>query len=232
MKSPQLRFVLTLCAGLTAVAAFAGTPKRSSSPIIITPPAIPDGSIASRAPFPAARPFDDVKKPDGQAIDTSMAPNTPSTTPQTLPAPAPQIAILVPQPSIMEPGTSLTGRAVAGVSAPLDSARIVPSLQATTISAREETLNDIENRVRTSETAIAVMKRSVDEMSEAGRTQFHAAHAEANDRVKELKRSIKAARDADEAQWDSSRSQVASHYAAYADAMGRIDAAAGITPAP
>ncbi len=41
--------------------------RRSGWPFAVTSPAIKDGSNFSRAPFPAARPFDDVKAPDGEA---------------------------------------------------------------------------------------------------------------------------------------------------------------------
>jgi hypothetical protein len=131
----------------------------------------------------------------------------------------------------MTPGTSLTGRATAGVSAPLDAARVGTTLQAGVFASREDLLNDLENRIRASEASIAVMKRSVDEMSAAGRDQFHAANAEAIARAKSLKQSIRDARDANESNWEQIRGQLASDYSAYADAMGRIDASAGITPA-
>lgn len=42
--------------------------------IEMTPPAIPNGSNWSRAPLPAKRPFDDMKAPDGQAIDSLPLP--------------------------------------------------------------------------------------------------------------------------------------------------------------
>lgn len=226
MKHPQLTLILGLGATL-AVSAFGATPNRSSSPIIIPRPAIPDGSIQSRAPFPGERPFDDVKGPDGIAIDNTIPPNTPATTPEPLPAPAPKIAVLVPQ---NPAAVGMTG-ASGSVSAPLDAARITPTLQAAAISTRDETISDIENRMRTSETAIAVMKRSVDQMSPEGRTQFHAANAEVSERAKALRKSIRAARDANESNWESARGQLASDFAAYADALARIDAAAGVTPA-
>src|SRR4051812_44877733 len=115
MKYPQLTLMLGL--GTTLVlSAFAGTPNRSSSPIVIPRPSIPDGSIQSRAPFPGERPFDDVKRPDGIAIDTPTPPNTPSTTPEPLPAPAPKIAVLVPA---TPDAVGMTGPA-GSVSAPLD----------------------------------------------------------------------------------------------------------------
>jgi hypothetical protein len=234
MKSPHIRFVSLLVIGAVSSTApiFAGTPNRSSSPIIITRPAIPDGSVASRAPFVAARTFDDVQRPNGQPIDRNVAPNTYSTTPEPLPAPPPQIAILVPTPSPLDPGTSLTGRVFMGVSAPLDAARVTPALQGTSLSGSEEVISDVENRIRASEISIALMKRTVDEMSPSGRDLFHSANAEVNNAEKPLRRSIRAARNANESNWETARATLAADYAAYADALARIDAAAGITPAP
>lgn len=230
MKSPHHQFLI-LAVGALACAStastFALTPKRTSSPVVITRP-INDGSIASHAPFLAARPFDDAKRPDGQAID-AVPPNTPSTTPEPLPAPPPKIAILQPQPSTA-PGTSPTGRVMVSVSAPLDAGRVAPSLQASAMAAREEAVSDMENRIRTSETSLAVMRRSTNEMSPEGRAQFHSATAEVNAKEKVLRGSIKAARKANEANWETARTRLAADYTAYAEALARIDVAAGVTP--
>jgi hypothetical protein len=232
MKYPTVRFV-TLLTGIAACSGigttYAGTANRSSSPVVLTRPAVKDGSVQSMAPFIAARPFDDTKKPDGQAIDAGVPPNTPVTTPEPLPAPAPQVAILQPPPAAAT-GLLPTGRAIAGVSAPLDAARFGPTLQATSMAGREQVINDLENRMRASESAVATMRRTVDEMSADGRAQFHAANADVNAKEKALRESIKAARKADATNWETSRAQLAADYAAYADALARIDAAAGITP--
>ena len=63
--------LVTLFIGVMAAAGFSQTER----PIVMTRPAIQDGSNASRAPIPAARQFDDVKAPDGQAVD-QIAPST------------------------------------------------------------------------------------------------------------------------------------------------------------
>src|SRR6185295_18677403 len=98
------------------------------------------------------------------------------------------------------------------------------------MASREEAISDVENRMRTTETAIAVMKRSVDQMSPEGRNQFHTANTEVGERAKALRKSIRAAREANDSNWESARGQLASDFAAYADALARVDAAAGITP--
>lgn len=81
---------LPLFIGVIATASFAQTQK----PIVMTPPAVPDGSNWSRAPLPAARQFDDVKPADGLAID-QLPPNTPSSNIEA-PIPPPRVAIMQP----------------------------------------------------------------------------------------------------------------------------------------
>lgn len=226
--SPARFFPLVLLSTALAATGWAGTPTRSSSPVIITRPAINDGSIASRAPFLAARPFDDARRPDGKAFGDNVPPNTAATTPEPLPAPAPKFAIL--QPAAPITAGSPTGRVGVAVSQPLDAARVAPALRSVPLSARHETVSDIENRIRASETALATMRSSVSEMSVAGRNQFRSAVAEVNAREKPLRRAIRAARKSDDAGWDSARSELAADYESYAQALARIDVAAGITP--
>jgi hypothetical protein len=87
MKQPHTSFV-TLLIGLMSTAGFSQTVeiRSPSQTVAITPPAIQDGSNWSRAPLPAKRQFDDVKAPDGQAIDI------PASTTEV--AAAPRVAIM------------------------------------------------------------------------------------------------------------------------------------------
>lgn len=221
-------FALSGLLALGLSSAGAATPQRSSAPRIITPPAINDGSIASRAPFLAARPFDDARGPDGKAFD-DFPPNTLSTTPQPLPPPPPRFAIFQKRPSTV-PGTSPTGRVASGVSAPLDAPRLMAALRATSADTRHEAISDLENRVRASETALAVMRGTQGEMSAQGREQFRAASSDFWAAERPLRKSILAARKADGAEWDNARVRLQSDLDSYAQAVARIDAAAGITP--
>jgi hypothetical protein len=66
-------------------------------------------------------------------------------------------------------------------------------------------------------------------MGAAGRQQFDAAAEDVKEKAKQLKKSLKDARKATDAQWDASRAQVAADYEAYAAAVARVDAATGAT---
>src|SRR4051812_20717901 len=106
MNPSRIRILTLLfgaCAGLCLTATAQNSARRSGT-VIITPPAINDGSMQSRAPFPSARPFDDVKGPDGVAIDI-LPPNTAATSPEPFLPPAPRFAILQPR-TPTTPGTS------------------------------------------------------------------------------------------------------------------------------
>jgi len=233
MKYSHTRFIAftigAVAAGLSAVSA------QSTKPVIITPPAVKDGSNASRAPFPAAREFDDVKAPDGQAIDNT-APNTPAANlePAIPPAPvavlqpAPATAIVVaPAPTVVvtEPVLTPTGRSTVVVASSLDAAAFTPIILSTTMASRDQMLSDIEMRLTNSEKAMDTFRSSVSQMSADGRRQFGLAEEAVKDSAKELKKSIKAAKKAtDDAEWNSARAQLAADYAAYAAAVASVDA--------
>lgn len=73
------RIIATLTLGALACAGLPLSHAQSTQPVVVSPPAVQDGSNWSRAPFPAKRQFDDVKGPDGRAIDRTVPPNTPAT---------------------------------------------------------------------------------------------------------------------------------------------------------
>ena len=103
----------SLLAALTAAILFAGvsTGFAKTRPTVITPPAVNNGSNWSRAPFPAARQFDDVKSADGRAID-QVGPNGPTANNEPEVAPA-RVAIMqkTPAPAVVaEPTLMPTGR--------------------------------------------------------------------------------------------------------------------------
>lgn len=216
--------------GLTAVAlfpAYAGTPKRAESPVVVSPAAVPNGSSWSRAPFPAARPQNDVTPPNGEAFDQDLPPNTPATTPAPeAPPPAP-IAIFQPD---VDPGTLPTGRATVAASTSLDAARVDPMLRSAMFENRDSVIDDIEGRVDRTERAIRNMNRSENQMSATGRDQFIALRDEVKSRQRAVEQSIRAAERASAANWENARLQLAADYAAYANAVARLDAAAGVAP--
>lgn len=131
MKS-HLR-IITLTLGLGALAG-GGLYAQSAKPVVITPPAVQNGSNWSRAPFPAQRQFDDVKGPDGHAIDQMVPPNSPATnlepavpvasTTYVAPAPVPATTTVVAVPA--DPALTPTGRPTVMATPAAHSERIVP----------------------------------------------------------------------------------------------------------
>lgn len=103
----SLAFLFTTAILLAGVS----TASAQSRPTVITPLAIKDGSNWSRAPFAAARQFDDVKPADGRAIDQVGA-NSATTKLEPVVAPA-KVAIMqrTPSPTVVsEPVLMPTGR--------------------------------------------------------------------------------------------------------------------------
>lgn len=207
----------------------AGTPKSPSAPVVITRPAIPDGSNFSRAPFPASRPQNDVTPPNGEAIDLNVPPNTPATTPEPYAPPPAAIAILQPRTNV-EPGLMPTGRPTTGAAVALDATRVEPSIRVATFENRSEVLGGLRNRLQQTKTTLAEFRRTENEMSAEGRTQFKSAMDEVKSREKALDKSLRAAERASSSEWDAARAQLVADYDAYAAAVARIDAAAGIAP--
>jgi hypothetical protein len=234
MKYPNSRLAFAAL-GAVALTSFSTTLfAQSRKPIVVTPPAINDGSNASRAPFIAARPADDVKRPDGQPIDQNVPPNTPATDTEPNAIPEARVAIMQPaRPAgiMADPGLLPTGRSNVSVATSLESTTFVPTIRAGMHESRDQLVTDIESRVKTSGSAMASIRRTSNQMSAEGRAAFTAAEDEVKDREKALKKSIKAARKASATEWEAARAQLAADYEAYATALARIDAAAGVAPA-
>jgi hypothetical protein len=234
---------------LTIGALVAGLPSLSaqnsrnsdpnSKPTVITPPAVNNGSTWSRAPFPAARPFDDTKAPDGQAID-NIPPNTPATNTEPPVPPAP-IAVLQPATptypagaiAVITPEQVLTptGRSTVAISSSMDATTYVPTIHAASFATRDQVIADIDNRVKNSEAGLTTVRGTLNEMSADGRRAFNAAADDVKDKAKALRKSIDKARKAKDADWDNARAQLAADYEAYAAALARIDAFGGAAPA-
>ena len=230
MKHPHTRFI-TLAIGAIAAVLPSVSAQSETRPVVITPPAINDGSNWSRAPFPAARKFDDVKAPDGQAVDKVGA-NAPAANIEP-PTPPARVAILqpTPAPSLTEtPGLMPTGRTTVAVSTAVDAATFAPTIRSSMLSSRDPLLADIETRMSTSEKALASMRSSTNQMSAEGRQQFTVASDDVKEKSKALKKSIKEARKASDQNWETARAQLAADYEAYAAALARVDATAGIAP--
>ncbi len=211
----------------SAPAAVAETHKRASAPVIITPPAVPDGSNASRAPFPAARWQNDVVPPSGEAFPQNMPPNTPSTTPAPIAPPVATVAILQPK---VAPGLMPTGHPTVGAAAALAPAQMENGIRNAPFESRDDLIDGIRVRMRSSETTMVEFRHSESEMSPEGRSQFDALKDQVKERQDALEKSIRTAGRASSADWDQARAQLASDYDAYAVALSQVDAAVGVAP--
>lgn len=228
MKLSPRTFVLltgTLLSGMLSVTAQQENPRLT----VIPRPTVSDGSNASRAPFPADRPFDDTKAPDGQAVDQELPPNTPATEPPA--PPPPTVAIFQADRPASEATLSMTGRPTVGIATSLDAPRVTTTIRGQSDTARDQLIADIETRLDASQTALRGFRSSTREMSAESRDQFEAAADDLKAKEKALKKSLKAARKADAQEWNNARTQLAADYEAYAAAAARIDALAGIAPA-
>ncbi len=225
----QHRFASSLAlATLLLSTALAQTANR---PTVITIPTPNTGSNASRAPFLAARQFDDAKRPDGLAIDRSGANSDVANIEPAIPTA--QFAILQPTPApnlLSDPGLMPTGRSAVAASTLVNASAFGPTIRGTPIAERDQIIADLEARVRNSETAMTGFRNSATEMSADGRRVFKAADDEVTAKANALKKSVRAARKASATEWDAARAQLAADVEAYGAALARVDAAAGLLP--
>jgi len=232
MKHSHSCLVTSLAIGaLLATGLSSASAQSNQQPTVITPPAVKDGSNWSRAPFPAARSFDDVNGPNGKAID-ELGANSPVAKIEP-PVPPARVAIL--QPAITpsptniaaDPGLLPTGRSTVAAASSINAHVYAPTIRAASISTREQVIADIETRMKTSEAAMGTFRSSASQMSADGRRTFKGADDEVKDKAAALKKSIRAARKANDAAWDNARAQLAADYEAYGAALARVDVAAG-----
>ncbi len=227
MKFVNSRSLLAVIGLISA----AGVYAQPASKVYVVPRApIQDGSNASRAPFPAHRLNDDVKAPNGQALDQDLPPNTPATEP--LPPPPPTVAILQrTSPSINEPTLAMTGRPTTGVTATLAPQQVAAAINGQDFSTREKLIDDIEVRVRSSEGVVRGFRDTELEMSPEARASFDAKAKDLEVKLNALRASSRAARAASDSEWAAARTQLAADYQAYVTTAASIDAAAGLPPA-
>lgn len=230
MKS-RLSLILSAALALPTFSPAIAQVVENRKPIVISAPAIQNGSSASRAPFLAQRTFDDAQRPNGQPIDLDVPPNTPATDPEPDPLPEPRVAIFQPSPApaIADPGLLPTGRTTVSVATALDSHTVLPTIRAGMFESREQLIADIDNRLNNADRALASIRASRAQMSATGRDQFKAAEDDVKAREKALRKSLRAARNASAAEWETARNQLAADYEAYAAALARVDAATGVS---
>ncbi len=217
--NPRLVHVLLGALALGGISS-ALAANATRAPIILTPPAIPDGSNASRAPFPAKRPLDDVKPMDGQSIDPDVPPNTPAT---DIPAPPPPRVAVLQRPASTEPTLLPTGRVNTTAAAAADGARIVPGLRVMAFESRDTMLAEVDARVDATGAQINANRDIMRDLSAEPRERFKDAATVVEERERALRHSIKEARKADAAGWEAARAQLANDYDAFAAAAANFD---------
>lgn len=228
MKSQRILATLAIgslsLAGLSNAAA-----QQGGKPVVITPPAVQDGSNWSRAPFPAQRRYDDLKSPDGQAIDQNSPGNSEATNIEP-PVPPARVAILQPTApagvavataTTPEPVLAPTGRVA--VATTLDAATFGPSIRAATHANKNQIIADIESRLNATDAAIGNARSA---LSSSGRQAFATAEDTVKQKAKALRKSLDNARKASAAEWENARMQLAADFDAYAAAIANIDATA------
>src|SRR5439155_4904246 len=112
--------------------------------------------------------------------------------------------------------------------APFEAATYTSTIRTAPISSRDQIVPEIEVRLHNSEEALATMRGTKKQMSAEGRQAFEAAEADARQQAKALRKSIKTAKNTNDAQWESAREQLAADYDTYAATLARIDAASGV----
>jgi hypothetical protein len=194
---------------IAAESAKSDATKRTGETTPITRPAIPDGSNASRAPIPAARPLDDVTPPNGEAFDHKLAPTPPA-------------------PSAARANPAHRGANAAATT--LDAGQVQTEIHSASFDTRDRFVDDVRSRVRESRQALSDLRPNSSDMSKEARDAFKAAIDDAREREKALQRSLRAAQHADAANWETARAQVSADFDAYVAALARVDSTAG--PAP
>lgn len=227
---PSLHLIAgAVLSSVVTLSAFAQA-NHSRKPVILQPPAVQNGSNASRAPFASARQFDDVRPADGLAIDRNLPPNTSSTDPNPDPLPLPRVAILQPagRGAIGDPGLLPTGRPTVALSTGLDSANVVTGLRGAAHSSRDVVIGDVDTRWMASQASMNAMRGTQGEMGASGRAQFQSLQEEVNDLDRDVRLALRDARYATTENWESAKTRLASAYEAYAAAVARVDASTGL----
>lgn len=220
MKFYSCAFALFLTA--TAVTGFA----QSNQAILIVPRvAFPDGSNASRAPFPAQRRFDDLHAPDGQAIDPALPPNTSATHPPILPAP--RVAILEHGPA-PRAALAATGLPATSLAAALDAPRVSSAILNQPTEARGQVIADVQTRITAADGAISTFEETSNQMDLANRRELTVATDATKEREAALFKTLRAARRANADQWEAARAELAADYNAFAAAATQVDAVTGM----
>jgi hypothetical protein len=217
MKSARSRLPALFASALALTGlsnAFAEHATRA--PVVIQRPLVNDGSVASRTPFLAERPLNDAKPADGQAIDPDIPPNTPSTEIPKPPPPTVAIRQRAREPELLPTGPSTIATTV-------DAVRVTPGIRAMTFESRDSMLADLTQRIDNTIKQINSDRDVQRDMTAATRDQFKDAIEQVELRERALRKSLKDARKANTAEWESARAELAANYDTFAAAAQAFD---------
>ena len=225
MKYPKTRCmswliaVGVLTAGANAVGADPKSPPAQANNESRTPSETQGPNAQARDPAPASTPATENRRP-------LAAPSNVRVRVERIPAG--QNVAQAQAKADPERALTPTGRAQATIAASLDSENFAPTLRAATASSRGKLIGDVESRIASAEKALDAVESSSAEMSESGRQQFKAASDFAKRKGQALRKSVLAARNASEDDWESARAQLGADYHAYAAALAQIDSVTGL----
>lgn len=127
-------------------------------------------------------------------------------------------------------GSSTTSGAMPSSTLPAISDTIGSSIQAADYNSRNQLTTQIEQQLDVQKETLRSIRRNSRNLEGQPRTDFKSAWSDVEDRERDLKRSLREARNASQSQWESVRSELASKYQAYLSAVSRaqMDAGSGV----
>ncbi len=119
-------------------------------------------------------------------------------------------------------GSTMSGTAFSGTPDPF-----LSTIQSGDFASRNQLVNDIEQRLDMQRDALKSLKGEGKRLQGQAKSDFKAALDELESHEKDLKRSLRRARNASADSWNTDRSELASHYDAYVAAFARIQTQLG-----
>jgi hypothetical protein len=179
----------------------------------------------SRSPVPAARkPAQEAKAADVAIEAPVIAPQAGVLSSRTVIPPATPFESAPPRADAPAAEILPTGRPMGGLGRGLEMARFGERLRQADFSARLSLVDELEQHIGKTETALTALRGTESQMHGAGQKQFRVVSAAAEDRVNVLRRSLRTARTTTETAWPLTRAQLVADFETYADALSRFDA--------
>lgn len=108
-----------------------------------------------------------------------------------------------------------------GPSATLEAEPTLRLIQSGTFDGRDQLFIQISQRLEANADTLAVLKKQAHQLDSSAQAEFKAAMRDVEQQEKQLKKSLKAARNANADNWESARLNVATDYSAYVNAVSR-----------